>query len=64
MTLGARVFLGAFVGVVIVFALLFRIDAKPGPTPYSVFVTNHWTGAVYLCIYNSPPCKQIYPDKP
>jgi hypothetical protein len=62
MTLGARVFLGAFVGVVIVFAWLFRIDAKTGAAGTAV-VTDHWTGTVYDCSMGGG-CYLLYPKKP
>jgi hypothetical protein len=61
MTLGARVVLAFLALALIVFAWLFRIDAKPlsgGGT--AAIVTNHWTGTVYGCNAR-PECVQIYP---
>lgn len=62
MTLGARVVLAFLALTLIVFAWLFRIDAKPvtGPAGTSVFVTNRWTGTVYYCNVR-PECTVIYP---
>ena len=64
MTLGARVFLGAFllavvVAVVVVFAwFLLRISA-PGPGQGGS-AAGHRPGTVYYCTANKR-CEQVYP---
>jgi uncharacterized membrane protein YfcA len=61
MTLTAKALLGYLVIAVILFAWMFRIDAKPASAvSIAAIVTNHWTGTVYYCT-TRPECEQIYP---
>lgn len=65
MTIGARVFLLVFVASLLIFAWLFRIDAKPivvGALA-EVFVTDRWLGVVHRCQFGPGGyrCTQLYP---
>ena len=61
MTFTAKVLLAYLIVVLIVFAWLSRIDAKPlASAGTAAIVTNHWTGTVYGCNAR-PECVQIYP---
>jgi hypothetical protein len=61
----AKVLLGFLIAALVVFAWMFRIDARP-TTPVGVaIVTDRWTGTVVLCSAASfDNCAQIYPPRP
>jgi hypothetical protein len=57
MTLTVRIFILFFSVVVLVFAWLMRIDAKPSGVG-AVVVTDRWIGRVYYCFGG---CVILYP---
>jgi hypothetical protein len=60
MTIGAKIFLGAFVLTIIACLWVFRIDAKR-ESDGSAMVIDRWTGHVYWCAVLGGPCRQFYP---
>jgi hypothetical protein len=62
MTLTAKALLVYLVLALIVFAWMFRYDAKPiSPSSGSVAVTDRWTGTVYDC--GGSRCVVVYPNQ-
>jgi len=61
MTPTAKTLLGFLIAAFVVFAWLFRIDAKPTSNPLIAIVTNRWTGTVFFCSSGAEHCAQIYP---
>jgi hypothetical protein len=60
MTPGMRALLIVFSIAILIAAWMLRLDVKPGSAPSVAFITNRWTGTVYLCFVNDV-CAVTYP---
>lgn len=62
MTNTAEALLAYLIVALIIFAWMYRIDAKPSGGTFFAVVTDRWLGTVSLCtIGPRPKCDPLYP---